>query len=120
MISGEPLKKREVRELRRIFPGTVSHTGAQQSQQSLIFCAKKIYNVSAQERLKKDKFPKSETVSKQKQFRPCFNITKVSLLAKNTIIQNTRNSQVYGECYWQCNQNNWIIVFNNISKVRTE
>ena len=37
LISGQPLEQREVRELRAISPGTVSHPG----QQSLIHCAQK-------------------------------------------------------------------------------
>lgn len=113
MISGEPLQKREVRELRRICPGTVSHTGAQQSQQSLICCAKKTYNVRAQEQPEKDKCPTSGT----DQFGSRLTVSKISFLAKNTLI---RNYNVYGEYCWQCNKNNLRIVFNNISKARTE
>lgn len=93
MISGEPLQEGEVRQLRRVCPGTVSHTGAPQGLQSLICCAKKIYNVNVQERLKKDTFDTSET----DQFRSGLTVGKISLLAKNTIIQNTRNSQVWGD-----------------------
>lgn len=50
----------------------------------------------------KDNFPTSQT-------------NQVSSLAKNTIIQKTRNSQVDGEYCWQWNQNNRGILFHNIS-----
>lgn len=113
MISGEPLKKREVRDLRRIFPGTVSHTG---TQKSLIFCAKKIQNVSAQERLKKDKFTRN-----QKQANSVHVLLSVRLACWLKILSFTSHG-IHKFMVNIVDTHNIKITeeFDNISKIRTE